>query len=156
MIVWLRQLARSRGEEDMLVNGYNTACQLVACEWIGRFGREPEEIPRWPGVPNYFQPPALPQDLPYAWDDDPDHGFPHPDIDHWVFDDPNGARNGAEVCNPGPLQVPCPNEQIGTAYRQAVAAWERGRDAWANALPRQGEEPSCGAVPCCSPTALGT
>lgn len=30
MIVWLRQFAQQRGEEDMLVNGYHTACQLVS------------------------------------------------------------------------------------------------------------------------------
>lgn len=66
MIVWLRQLAKARGEEDMLGNGYHTACQLVASEWVGRFGGELEQIPRWPGVNYHFQPPELPQDLPYG------------------------------------------------------------------------------------------
>lgn len=82
MVVWLRQLAKARGEEDMLVGGYHTACQLVASEWIGRFGWELEEMPRWPGMPisNFH----TPHDLPYAWDDDPDDNIPRPDIDHWI------------------------------------------------------------------------
>lgn len=45
MFVWLRQLAHARGEEDMLVTRYHTACQLIASEWIGRYGNEPQQIP---------------------------------------------------------------------------------------------------------------
>lgn len=124
----------------MLVNGYNSACQLVASEWIGRFGWELEEIPRWPGVNNHFQPPELPRDLPYAWDEPAGRAPPGPDFDHWLFDAPNGARNGNELYEPGPLLIPCSNELLRAAYRQAVTAWERGRDAWLNAPIREGQQ----------------
>lgn len=92
MIVWLRQLARARGEEDMLVSGYHTACQLVACEWIGRFGREPQQVLRWARFPNHFVPLILPQNLPYAWENASMELPPGPDVDHWVFDTPMGPE----------------------------------------------------------------
>lgn len=57
----------------MLVNGYHTAGQLVASEWIGRLGWDLEEMPRWPSVNNHFQPPELPINLPYAWDEQAGH-----------------------------------------------------------------------------------
>lgn len=140
MIVWLRQLASSRGEEDMLVQGYHTASQLVASEWIGRMGGwEPQVIPRWPGVNHNFRPPTLEPDEPFHWQHDPDDQVPRADINHWIFDAPNGARNGNELFNPGPLQIPCPNILIGQAFQQAMLAWERARDAWLHQPQRQGE-----------------
>lgn len=102
-------------------------------------GSELEVIPRWPGVPIIFQPPPLPHDEPYDWQEHPDDKIPRPDVDHWIFDAPNSECNGNELCNPGPLQVPCPNEILGQAYRQVMLGWERGRDAWVNQPPRQGE-----------------
>lgn len=139
MIVWLRQLALARGEEDMLVQGYHTATQLVASEWIGRFGREPQEIPRWPGVNVNIRPEPLDPDEPYHWQAEPDDQILQPDINHWIFDAPNGARNGNELINPGPLQIPCPNVVLGQAYQQAMLAWERARDGWLHQPQRQGE-----------------
>lgn len=123
----------------MLVNGYHTACQLIACEWVGRFGHEPEAIPRWHGWAANQEPPGMPQDLPYAWAPEAGEVPAHPDVDHWVFDVPNGARNGNELYDAGPLIIPCPNEAIVVTCRQAVAAWERSRDVWLNAPLPDGE-----------------
>lgn len=131
MIVWLRQLAHARGEEDMLANGYHMACQLIACECIECFGREPEQVPRWPGLPPNQDPPILQQDRPQEIREAAMGDVPaRPGVDHWLFDAPNGARNGQEVYDAEPLVIPYPNDAIGVVYRQAVAAWERGRDAW--------------------------
>lgn len=144
MIVWLRQMAISRGEEDMLVQGYHTATQLVASEWIGRFGWEPQDveghIPRWPGFNNNFRPEPLDPDAPYDWQAEPDDNIPRPDVNHWVFDAPNEGRNGNELFAPGPLLIPCPNIMIGHAYQQAVLAWERARDGRLHQRPRAGED----------------
>lgn len=141
MIVWLRRLAHSRGEEDMLVNGYHMASQLIACEWIGRYGWEPHQFPRIPGMAMNLEPPFLPQDRPHDWIPVAGEAEAHPGPNHWVFDDRNGVRNGGEAFDMGPLIVPCPNEAIGVVHRQAVAAWERGRDTWLNAPVPEGQPP---------------
>lgn len=139
MFVWLRQLALARGEEDMLVTGYHTACQLIASEWIGRFGNEPINVARVPGFPPNQEPPAMPQDRPHHWEPAAGDVPAGPGVDHWFFDAPNGMRNGGEGYDMGPLIIPDPNDAIGVAYRAAVAAWERARDIWVNAPPAAGQ-----------------
>lgn len=143
MFVWLRQLAHAQGEEDMLVTGYHTACQLIASEWIGRYGNEPNQVPRIPGFPVNQEPPAMPQDRPHEWAAAAGDLPAGPAVDHWVFDAPNGVRNGQEGYDMGPLIIPCPNDAIGVAYRAAVVAWERARDISVNAPIPPGQPATC-------------
>lgn len=90
----------------MLVTGYHTACQLIASEWIGRYGHEPLQVPRIPGFPANQEPPALPQDRPHDWAAAAG-GLPAgPGVDHWFFDAPNGTRNGGEGYDMEPLIIP--------------------------------------------------
>lgn len=49
------------------VSQVHTASQLVACEWIGHFGHEPENIARWPGFNQNLPPPEIPADFPEDW-----------------------------------------------------------------------------------------